>query len=157
MSTQNLISLNLTPDQWTAIDGAVAVVENHLGLQVALPKQRTKVPRMGPKSEQFCRQTLSALAQNPLLVPGSVDMAGVQADLVSLDQLLPRLQRLRQVTERAGDLHFALASDVMAGALQGYKLLKFAGRSHGLDGLRVALAERFSKAPRKTVAEEKPA
>ena len=154
MSTQNLISLNLTPDQWTAVDGAVAVIESHLGLKVALPKQRTKVPRMGPKSEQFCRQTLSALAQNPKLVPGSVDMADVQADLASLDQLLPRLQRLRQVTEQAGDVHFALASDVMAGALQGYKLLKFAGRSQGLDGLRGALAERFSKTSRKVVVEE---
>jgi hypothetical protein len=45
----------------------------------------------------------------------------------------------------------------MAGALQGYQLLKVAGRSQGLEGLRGALGERFSKAPRKPVEEEKPA
>jgi hypothetical protein len=152
MSNQNLIALYLSPEQWTAVDGALTVVESHLGLKIALP-HRKSVPQMGPKSEQFCRQTLSALAQNPQLVPASIDMAGVQADLVTFDQLLPRLQRLQQVTERAEDAQFALGSDVMAGALQGYKLLKVAGRSQGLEGLREALSGRFAKSPRKPAAE----
>ena len=156
MSTQNLISLNLTTDQWNAIDGALATIESHLGAGVALPK-RVSVPRLGPKSQQFCRDTLSVIGQNPQLVPPSVDMTDVQADLAALDQLTPRLQRLRQVTERADNIQFGLGSDVMAGALQGYQLLKVAGRSQGLDGLRSTLGLRFSKAPRKAAEVETPA
>ena len=152
MSNQNLISLTLSPEQWTAVDGALSVIETHLGMKVVVP-DRKAVPQMGPKSEQFCRQTLSALGQNPQLVPASVDLAGAQADLVTFDQLLPRLQRLQQVTERAQDTQFALGSDVMATALQGYQLLKVAGRSQGLAGLRETLAGRFAKSPRKPAAE----
>ena len=152
MSSQNLIALYLSPEQWTAVDGALTVIETHMGPKIALP-ERKAVPQMGPKSEQFCRQTLSALGQNPQVVPASVDLAGAQADLATFDQLLPRLQRLQQVTERAEDAQFALGSDVMAAALQGYKLLKVAGRSQGLEGLRETLSGRFSKSPRKPAAE----
>jgi len=36
----------------------------------------------------------------------------------------------------------------MAMALQGYRLLKFTGRSEGLETLRQQLGERFAKTPR---------
>jgi hypothetical protein len=152
MSSQNLISLNLSPDQWTAVDGALTVIESHLGSKIAIPDRKT-VPQMGPKSEQFARHTMSALRLNPQLVPASMDMSDAQGDLAALDQLLPRLQRLEQVIERANDARFALGSDVMAAALQGYKLLKLTGQSHGLEGLREALGERFTKKPRKPAKE----
>ena len=103
---------------------------------------------MGDKSETFCRQTLNVLMQNPQIVPPSVNVRGAEADMVALDRLRPRLQRLQRLTERATDTEIALGSDVMNCALQGYALLKVSGKNQGLEGLRRELGTRFAKSPR---------
>lgn len=64
----------------------------------------------GPKSETFCRQTLTVLAQNPQVIPPSIDLAEAQADLAALDRLRPRLARLQRLAERGQDSEDALGS-----------------------------------------------
>lgn len=146
---QNLINLTLTDVQLDAVDQALSNLEMELSGLVAMnAAQRRKLMRMGDKSEAFCRQTLSVLAQNPQVVPPSLDLAGAQADLVTLDRLRPRLQRLQRLAERATDSDTALGSDVMRCALNGYALLKVAGRNQGLEGLRKELGSRFAKSGR---------
>jgi hypothetical protein len=114
--------------------------------------QRRSLMRMGDKSETFCRQTLNVLAQNPQIVPPSIRLAEAQADLAALDRLRPRLQRLLRLAERASDTEIALGSDAMVCALQGYALLKVAGKNQGLEALRKDLGSRFAKAPRQVDA-----
>jgi hypothetical protein len=143
---QNLLSLQLSPEQLTAIDTALPTVESSLSGLIALtPDQRRALTKMGPKSEAFCRQTLTVLSQNPQVIPPSVNLAEAQADLVALDALRPRLARLARLSERADDTDAALGSDVMAFALEGYALLKFAGKNQGLEGLRKELSARFAR------------
>ena len=57
----------------------------------------------------------------------------------------PRLHRLQRLAERAQDSETALGSDVMSLVLEGYALLKVAGRNQGLEGLRRELGGRFAK------------
>jgi hypothetical protein len=117
---------------------------------IALDKrQRLSLPKMGLKSEAFCRQALSLLAQNPQVMPASVGLADAQADLVALDRLRPLLLRLQRLSERASDTEFALGSDVMATSLQAYALLKLVGKNQGLEGLRSELGSRFARSSRK--------
>jgi hypothetical protein len=78
-------------------------------------------------------------------VPASIGLADAQADLVALDRLRPRLARLHKPVERADDSETALGSDVMSLALEGYALLKVAGKNQGLEALRKELSGRFSK------------
>jgi len=144
--SQNLISLTLTDEQLAAVDQALSALETAFAGLIALDgEERKGLNRMGAKSEQFCRQTLTALAQNPQIIPASVRLADAQADLVALDRLRPRLQRLQKLVERAEDSETALGSDVMSLALEGYALLKVAGRNQGLEALRKELSGRFSK------------
>ncbi len=103
---------------------------------------------MGDKSEAFCRQALSALAHNPQVVPPSLKLGESLADLAALDALRPRLQRLQRLAERASDTEAVLGSDVMQCALDGYALLKRAGRNQGLEGLVKELGARFVKTTR---------
>jgi len=148
---QNLVSMNLTNDQLVAVDAALDALETNLSEMVALTaSQRRSVPRMGGKSEAFCRQTLSLLTQNPQVVNPSLGLDGAMADLAALDVLRPRLQRLGRLSERAADTEVALRSDVMAAALRGYSLLKLSGRGQGLEALRASLGSRFVKKPRTT-------
>lgn len=145
---QNLISLSLTDEQLAAADQALGLLEDAFTGLIALDVQQRKgLSRMGPKSEQFCRQTLGVLAQNPQIVTASIGLADAQADLVTLDRLRPRLHRLRKLVERADDSEVALGSDVMSLALEGYALLKVAGRNQGLEALRRELSGRFNKTP----------
>jgi hypothetical protein len=147
--TQNLVSMNLTNDQLTAVDAALTALETNLSGMVALsPEQRRSVPRMGDKSEAFCRQTLSLLEQNPQVVNPNLGLEEAQGDLTTLDALRPRLQRLARLSERGSDTEMALGSDVMAAALHGYALLKVSGRNQGLEALRASLGTRFAKRPR---------
>ena len=147
--SQNIVSLRLTEAQLSAVDQALAEIESQLSGLIALDKvQRLSLPKMGVKSEAFCRQALSLLGQNPQIVPASVPLAEAEADLVALDQLRPRLLRLRRLSERAVDTELALGSDVMATSLQAYALMKVAGKNQGLEALRKGLGSRFAKSPR---------
>ena len=149
MSSQNLVSLSLTDAQLSVIDQSLTDLETQLSGLIAMnAAQRKSLARMGDKSESFCRQTLNVLAQNPQVVPPSVALQEGLADLEALDRLRPRLQRMLRLTERAADTETALGSDVMNVALQGYALLKVAGRNQGLEGLRRELGSRFAKSPR---------
>lgn len=149
MSNQNLVTLNLSDTQLSIIDQSLSDLETQLVDLIAMnTAQRRSLARMGDKSETFCRQTLNVLTQNPQIVPPSVNVTGAQADLVALDRLRPRLQRLLRLTERATDTEIALGSDVMNCALQGYALLKVSGKNQGLEGLRRELGTRFAKSPR---------
>ena len=144
--SQNMISLTLTDAQLQAADAALTSLEAAFTGLIALQgDERLGLNRMGTKSEQFCRQTLNILGQNPQVVPASVKVADAQADLIALDRLRPRLQRLQKLVERAQDSEVALGSDVMSLSLEGYALLKLAGKNQGLEALRKDLASRFSK------------
>jgi len=153
MTSQNLVSLILSDTQLSIIDQSLTDLETQLVDLIAMnTAQRRSLSRMGDKSETFCRQTLNVLAQNPQIVPPSVNVRGAEADLVALDRLRPRLQRLLRLAERGADTEIGLGSDVMTCALQGYALLKVSGKNQGLEGLRKELGTRFAKAPRQVVA-----
>lgn len=148
--TQNLMSLAFSADDLDAIDAALSALEARLTALVALqPEERRGLTKMGDKSEAFCRQTLTVLAQNPQVIPPSFDLVEARADLAAVDVLRPRLARLRRLTERAEDSEMALGSDVMNASLEGYALLKVSGRNQGLEGLRQALSARFGKTARR--------
>ena len=156
MTTQNLLSLVLSDGDLMAIDNALSDLEARLaGLAALEADKRRGLARMGGKSEAFCRQALNVLEQNPQVVPPSLKVAEARADLDAIDRLRPRLQRLQRLTERAQDSETMLGSDVMSCALQGYALLKVAGKNQGLEGLRRELGSRFAKSPR-TPAEPAP-
>ena len=144
--SQNLISLTLTDAQLQAADAALTQLEAAFTGLIALQgEERIGMNRMGVKSEQFCRQTLGILGLNPQIVPASVKVTDAQADLIALDRLRPRLQRLQKLVERAQDSQDALGSDIMSLSLEGYALLKIAGKNQGLEALRKDLSIRFNR------------
>ena len=147
--TQNLVTLNLTDAQLSAVDAALVELEKQLSGLITLPAAtKRSLRKMGPKSEAFCRQALRVLEQSPQIVPANVPLADAVADLAALDVLRPIMVRLSRLSERAADTEIALGSDVMTVALQGYSLLKLTGRAEGLETLRQSLGERFAKTAR---------
>ena len=147
--TQNLVAIEFSPADLEAIDGALAVLEAKLGILITLSAdERRKAIKMGDKSEVFCRQTELVLRQNPGIVPGNFDLAGLQQDIVALDALRSLQQRLRTLTDRTDDTELALGSDIMSASFDGYALAKVGGKGTALDTLRDAMQTRLSRKPR---------
>ncbi len=150
--SQNLISLIVTEEQQAAALAALTQLEAALPALLSLePGDRRKLTYMGAKSEVFCRQTVRVLADNPRIVPPSLDLAGAQADFVALDRLRPVLERLQRLHLQVEDTTSALGSDIMGVALEGYGQLKLSGAAHGLEDLRKEIGERFAKSRRRPV------
>jgi len=144
--SQNLIDLSLTPEAFSAIDGALNTLETQLsGLLALNPDQRRQLTKMGDKSEAFCRQAVDVLGENPGILPANFDYPGFRRDLAMLDALRPRLIRLARLQERCDDSVMALGSDLMTNALEGYAFLKIAGKGEGLDALRKMMSARFER------------
>lgn len=155
---QNVVTLNLSESQLVAVDAALTELEIQLtGLVALSPATKKRMQPMGEKSEAFCRQALRVLNENPQVVPPSLDVTDAVNDLKTLDQLRPRAIRLSRLMSRLADTDFALGSDVMQTATQGYALLKLIGRAQGLDEVRKGLGTRFIKRRRQPEEEVKAA
>ena len=154
--SQNLISLSFTGEQLAAIDAALSSLEQEFTDLIAMPAyERRQLTKMGNKSEAFCRQAIEVLIANPYVLPQNFDLAELQRDLAALDQLRPRLIRLSRLLERATDTETVLGSDIMSAALEGYAMLKVAGKTAGIESLRKTLAARFNRTARATSTETK--
>jgi hypothetical protein len=152
--TQNLITLNISDADWTAIDAALTTLENTLAPKLADldVEQRSELTKMGPKSETFCRQTLITGRQSAAMLPAQTvtDLTAEEGDIAGVDKLRPRLARLTALKEKADDTEMALGSDVMVFCLSLYGILKAIGQGAGLDELRSQMKARFATRKKKT-------
>ncbi len=148
--SQNLISMDLSDADWGEIDAAIGVIEAKLsGLITLDADQRQQLTKMGDRFEAFCRQSLVVMAQNPQVIPPSLDLAEAQDNLDDLDALRHRTTRLHQLLGRAEDTEMALGNDVMNAALEGYALLKMMGKGSSLETLRKEISARFARTSKK--------
>ena len=155
---QNLVTLSFTTEQLTAIDQTLSALEQQLsGLITLSNSTKQRMPKLGDKYDTFCRHTLEAMADNPQLLPPTLDVAAAQQDLMTRDQLRPRLMRLEVLLQKGSDTSMALGSDAYTTASHGYGLLKLLGRASGLEPVRRELGTRFARSSRATAEEKKAA
>ena len=146
MTQQHVISLTYTDDEFIEMDGALTVLERLFGrLPELTPEQRRGLIKMGDKSEAFCRQTIVVLDQHHEVLPPNFDLPEAQSDLNQRDRLRPRLQRLARLSGRGADADTALGSDILSACLEGYALLKIAGKGAGLEALRQTMSNRLAR------------
>ena len=144
--SQNRIALQWDVERLNALDNLIASLEGQLTDLIGLsPDERRELTKMGNKSEAFCRQAVTVLSENAQVLPRNFDVDAYRADLAALDALRPRLSRVQRLYERMVDSEMALGSDLMVASLEGYALLKVAGRGEGLDALRQSLGARFDR------------
>ena len=151
--TQNLIDLDLSAEALAEIDAALDVLETRFSALVGLTAdQRRELTKMGNKSEAFCREAVTAFQKNVEVLPRNFDVVAYARDLTALDALRERRVRLDRLQERVLDSEMALGSDLMVNSLEGYAVLKVAGKGAGLDTLRAMLSVRFGRGRQATQA-----
>lgn len=142
---QSPLTVELGADALAAIEAALTTLELHLGNLPALrPEERKRIIKMGDKSEAFCRQAVVTFAQNPDVMTRNFDVSLFQKQLVSLDTLRPIRVRTTRFYEKLRDAEMQIGSSLMRASLEGYAVLKVAGRGRGLEALRAALSQRFA-------------
>ena len=142
--SQNLISANFSAETIARMDAALATLEEIFAPFSDITADALEgMPRMGEKSEPFCRQTALVLAQNLAVIPPSVDFEGLKEDFADLDALRPRLLRLHELVAQIENVKDALGCDILGTSLEGYGLMKMFGKSEGLESLRQAIRLRI--------------
>ena len=142
--SQNIIDITFEDAMLADIDGALGTLNARFGGLVALdPVKRRRLHKMGDKSEAFCRLAVDVLTSNPQILPPTFDLAALQRDVAALDALRARTVMVMRLYQRMLDTETALGSDIMSNSVEGYQLLKLAGKSGGLDALRKQLSVRF--------------
>jgi len=157
---QNLIDMEWDVDRVQQFDAALNALEASMAGVVALTiDQRRELTKMGDKSEAFCRQAVDAFRENPGVLPRNFDLDGFVRDMLAFDVLRPRAIRLERMLQKVQDTQMALGSDLMTNALDGYAVLKVAGKGEGLEKMRDMLGARFNRRGRRDdeAAEEVPA
>ncbi|MEO6170841.1 MAG: hypothetical protein ABIO84_07895 [Lysobacter sp.] len=144
--SQNLFSQHPTGQQWAAVDAALQAIEDNLPALVALsPTEIGRLYKMGDKSEAFCRLSLEVMTNNPGVLARDFDVEEMRRDLAAHDALRARSVRLQKLAEKLRGTDIALGSDIINAALEGYGMLKVAGKGEGLLSLRRALSARFDR------------
>ena len=147
---QNLISLTIAPERLKSIDTTLTALESlfddFIELSVA---QRRELVKLGPRSEVFCRETISVMERNPGVLPADFPMDDVLEDRAALDQVRPILSRLRMLVTLAEDTEMALGSDLYKAALEGYRFARVGGKGAVLDELKAQANPRFGNQGRR--------
>lgn len=141
--SQDLVSLMFTDEELAALDAAIATVERFSQSFVSLTAEQVRsLSKMGDRSEPFCRIAPMVFRQYPNALPPSFDLAEMEHDIATFDALRPRALRLKQVMAKFDDTLLAVGSDIYDAARDGYKHMKAAGQSEGLEALRDAFPGR---------------
>ena len=147
--SQNLISLTIDSNRFSAIDAALTALEKQLDDFVELSvEQRRELLKLGPRTEVFCRATIEVMERNPGALPADFDLNAIRQDRVAIDQVRPLLSRLRMLVSRVQDTEMALGSDLYKAALDGYRFAKATGSGAMLDELRVQASPLFKGNPK---------
>ncbi len=147
---QNLISLTIAPERLKGIDAALTALEAQFDDFIELSaEQRRELLKLGPKSEVFCRETITVMERSPGALPADFPMDAVRQDRAALDQVRPILSRLRMLVTLAEDTEMALGSDLYKAALEGYRFARVGGKGAMLDELKAQANPRFGNQGRR--------
>lgn len=142
--SQNIVDITFEETALADVDAALRTVDAGLTGLIALdPVKRRRLHKMGDKSEAFCRLAVDVLTANPQILPPTFDLAALQRDVAALDALRARTVMVMRLYQKMLDTEMALGSDIMSNCVEGYQLLKLAGKSGGLDTLRKQMSVRF--------------
>ncbi|MGO4550478.1 hypothetical protein AB4059_05165 [Lysobacter sp. 2RAF19] len=148
--TQNRASLVISEDDERTVLAAIAQIEAILKNLVAFEGgERRTMNMMGQRNEPFARETHQLLQQNRAIVPPTLDVDEMRADLEAYDRLKRINIALQRLTTLCLDTEAALGSDVFEAALAGYTMLKVFGPSHGLEEQVKSLSARFASQGRR--------
>ena len=147
MSYQN-IDAQVSDADLQLIKDSVAAIRAKLPFLISLSVQdRKRTFKAGPDSVSFVQDCLTAVKNNPTIVPGSFDAPGFESD-VDLFAVLTEVDTvIKQLGSDVDDTRLAVGGEAMKGGTTVYNYVKTAASSTpGLKPVADQLGQRFKHA-----------
>jgi len=158
---ENRVSITISNEAITAINAAIATIEQNLPTLINLTAEdRKSLPKMGDKTLAFVNKTLEYGKQNPQVVPSFLDIGEFEKDVQAVINLNKVLIPLQQLVEKLDDTTILAGSEAYSAALVFYNAVKGAAKA-GVPGMKTVyddLQARFpgrGKAPAAATVEAK--
>lgn len=141
------VSATLTKEDYDAIMAALATIREKLPFLIELSaKEKTRINRLGDKSEAFVNKALELAKQNPDFLPRNFDTEEMERDLVLFKSLNAIAMGMSRLLEEIEDTEIAAGSEAYLAALIIYDYAKADGElTRGLDGVLDDLGKRFAR------------
>ena len=160
MALDNLISVELTPAELTAVDGALTVLETTL-----MPKlinltnaERSQYGRIANNTENWVDKCKGYMDNNAPLIPNYLSKSEFDKDYTAYKGIEPRLNRLLSIAEGLEDTQKLISSDVYGACITFYRNLKVAEKQNvpGSSVIYADLKAQFAKGPKKAATPPTP-
>jgi hypothetical protein len=116
--------------------------------------QRKHSQHLGQRNETFSRDIVDLAKERPELIPASLNIAGVDRDITTREQLTPLLLQLQTLTQLLMDTHSALGIDIYNGARAVYAYLKVGADVNGISEALARIGVRFASQGRRGTSED---
>jgi hypothetical protein len=143
----NRVNATLSPEQAQVVQAALATLRANLPFLIDLtPDERKGMLKFGEKNRSFVAKAYAIAEQHPEILPGTFNLADLQADVGLVESLYPLLHSVTDLQGKLEDTYFAAGSEAYAGALLIYQYAKAANLATGiLEDALDDLAKRFAR------------
>lgn len=132
MTQQNLVSLNIPPQDAKEISKAIETLKAKLlpALKTLTNEEKNELSKMGDKSVAFVEKALEYCNANPDLAPPFLDVNEFKADFNTVTELRSYYAPLLQITSSLSDTMTLAGSDAYSAALMFYNSVHYAQKSN---------------------------
>ena len=135
-------TFDLSEADWKAIDKALSVLEEKfMALRDITEEDLAWQIPFSTRAEAFCRKAVDVMVKDrDVLIDTDVDLDEIRGDLLSIDELRPRIGRLESLLEKCRHNENWLARYLYTGCMDGYFVFDLAGRAGPMKALREAIS-----------------
>ena len=148
MALENRVSIQITPEDQQAIEGALDTLKTKLQpyLHSLTPKDRKELPKMNDRSVAFVNKSLEYAESNTALVPAFVDVAELRKDLDAVENLTQFRRQVEEIFTLLDDTVMLAGSEAYVASLAFYNSVKLGARMNipGAKPVYEDLRERFA-------------
>ena len=137
-------TFDISDADWKAIDKALSLLEEKfMALRDITDEDRAWQVPFSTRAEAFCRKAVDVMVKDrDVLIDTDVDLDEIRGDLLSIDELRPRISRLESLLEKCRHNENWLARYLYTGCMDGYAVFDIAGRAAPMKPLRDAISFR---------------
>jgi hypothetical protein len=127
MALENLISIEFTTEELTALDGHLDGIQQVLvGKTVNLtPDQRQQYGSIGNQNKLIVDKAKNYMEQHPNWIPNFLDKTEFDKDYTARQQMEQRTQRLQNLTQQLLDTKTLLDHDNYTNSLSFYRMMRY--------------------------------
>ncbi|WP_109830762.1 hypothetical protein [Reichenbachiella versicolor] len=154
MSTENLVSVQISTENLDKINAAIAELNNTLKpiLTSLTSEQRMELPKMGEGNTTFVEKALDYAVSNPEFAPPYMDVSEMGIDVKAVDELTKIYRPLKLIMEQLDDTILQSGSEAYVASLAYYNSVKMGSRMNVPDAKPIYddLKKRFKRSSSKS-------